>query len=199
MTCYRSRGHWGIIWESLPSLQTIQSHTHTNFVPSVLLDERFSCLTAFYKCVHSFFYFHFSLLNIPPGFCLTRLPSPSSSFLSSSLSALSHFYILLLVSPSIFSSSPPTSPSAQLCRCRLVCSYLWGRGTASCMLKPNQLMLIKKAGCGHLFTQNTKLIGIARWNESHLLNWKIYFCPPCFNLGGGVEVNLFFYKIYFLY
>lgn len=53
------------------------------------------------------------------------------------------------------------------------------------MLKPNQLMLIKEAGYGHLFTQNTKLIWITRWNDSHLLNWKISFFPPCFNLGGG--------------
>lgn len=46
-------------------------------------------------------------------------------------------------------------------------------------------MLIKEAGNGHLFTQNTKLIWITRWNDSHLLNWKISFCPPCFNLDGG--------------
>lgn len=56
---------------------------------------------------------------------------------------------------------------------------------SNCMLKPNQLMLIKEAGYGHLFTQNTKLIWITRWNDSHLLNWKISFCPPCFNLGRG--------------
>lgn len=54
-------------------------------------------------------------------------------------------------------------------------------------------------GGGVWTSVHTKLIWIARWNESHLLNWKIYFCPPCFNLGGGVEVNLFFYKISFLY
>lgn len=36
-------------------------------------------------------------------------------------------------------------------------------------------MLIKEVGYGHLFTQNTKLIWITRWDDSHLPNWKISF------------------------
>lgn len=150
----------------------------------------FSFLKLFYSFIYCLSFFLLSPLppSIPLATCLAHPPSLPSPFLSSALLIVPsllysllplYFFPLLLL---------PFFTTAQLCRGRLVCSYLWGRSMASCMLKPNQLMLIKEVGYGHLFTQNTKLIWITRWNNSHLLNWKIYFCPPCFNLGGGGHI-----------
>lgn len=132
---------------------------------------------------HLLFLFHWKSsfwaalwLSLSASFLL-YLSSPSlSSFLSALLSALA------------FSAPPPPSLPPLCCTAvqRQISVLVPVRQRhASCMLKPNQLMLIKEAGYGHLFTQNTKLIWITRWNVLHLRNWKISFCPPGFNLDGG--------------